>query len=125
MVDTEQELLSMGNWSKEWCPHRDNDFPSQPVPDELRLHKIDCPDCLVAKLKALGYNSLKECESCMIQLQEYYIDDMKNSYVKWNREKVVEKLQLEMGAWFNLEGKTLAKSYGFIADQLYSELAGR
>jgi len=40
------------DWSNEWCPHRDNDFPCPDhVPDELRLHKRDCPDCWQAFLE--------------------------------------------------------------------------
>jgi len=41
-------------WMDEWCPHRDNDFPCPDnVPDELRLHKRDCPDCWQAFLKEI------------------------------------------------------------------------
>ena len=32
-------------WGDSFCPHRDADFPSQPVPQELRLEKRDCRDC--------------------------------------------------------------------------------
>ena len=42
----EEVAREMIDWSNEWCPHRDNDFPCPNyVPGELRLCKRDCPDC--------------------------------------------------------------------------------